>query len=97
MLHFPYRVIHRSSDCNETFTHCCKHCCGGFGNLKNLKIIPAGVPGVVIHSDLHEILHILPSKQEESHCLHDHSLFIVLTGVPGVALHSDLDEILHKC
>ena len=44
----PYRSIHSSSDCDETFTSCCKHPRGGFGNLKNLKIVLAGVPGVAL-------------------------------------------------
>ena len=29
-----YRSTHRSSDCAETFTSCCKHVRGGVGNLK---------------------------------------------------------------
>ena len=40
----PYRSSHRSSDCDETFTSCCKRARGGFGNLENLKIVLAGVP-----------------------------------------------------
>ena len=42
----PYRSTHSSSDCNEIFTSCCKHACGGFANFKYLKIVLAGVPGV---------------------------------------------------
>ena len=42
----PYRSPHRSSDCDDTFTSCCKHPRDGFGNLKNLKIVLAGVPDV---------------------------------------------------
>ena len=30
----PYRSTHRSSDCDETFTSCCKHSRGSFGNKK---------------------------------------------------------------
>ena len=37
MLHFPYKSMHRSSDCDETFRNCCTHARGGFGNLKKLK------------------------------------------------------------
>ena len=43
----PYRSPHRSSDCDETSISCCKYSRGGFGNLKNLKIVLAGVP--VLH------------------------------------------------
>ena len=32
----PYRSIHRSSDCDGTFTSCCKHARGGSGNINNL-------------------------------------------------------------
>ena len=32
------------------------------------KIVLAGVPGVALRSDLDEILHTWPLKQEESHC-----------------------------
>ena len=53
----PYRSTFRSSDCDETFTSYCKHSRGGFGNLKNLKTVLAGVPGVALRSDLDEILH----------------------------------------
>ena len=45
-LFVPYRSTHGSSDCDETFTSCCKHDRGCFQNLKNLKILLAGVPGV---------------------------------------------------
>ena len=48
MLHFPYRGIHRLSDCDETFTSYWKHARDGFGNLKNVKIVLAGVPGVAL-------------------------------------------------
>ena len=44
----PYRSPHRSSDCDETFTSCCKNSRGSFGNLKKFKIVLAGVPGVAI-------------------------------------------------
>ena len=44
MLPFPYRSIHRSSHCNETFTSYCKHARGDFGNL---IFFLAGVPGVL--------------------------------------------------
>ena len=30
----PYRSTHRSSDCDETSTSCCKHAHGGFEHLK---------------------------------------------------------------
>ena len=73
MLSYIPILIH-SSDCDETFTSCCKHACGDSANLENLKIILVGVPGVALHSDHDEILHTSPSKQEESHCLHDHPL-----------------------
>ena len=39
----PYRSPHRSSDRDETFTSCCKHPRGGFGNLRNLKFELPGV------------------------------------------------------
>ena len=45
MVHFPYRGIHRSFDCDETFTSYWKLGRGGFGNLKSVKIVLAGVPG----------------------------------------------------
>ena len=41
----PYRTTHPSSDCEETFTSCCKHVLGGFGSLNNIKNVLAGVPG----------------------------------------------------
>ena len=44
----PYRSPHRSSDCDETFTSCCKHARSGFGNLKNLEIVLVGVPDVAL-------------------------------------------------
>ena len=47
-LSVPYRSPHRSSDCDETFTSCCKYSRGCFGNLKNLKIVLARVPGVAL-------------------------------------------------
>ena len=73
---FPYvPILIRSPDCDETFTSC-KQTRGGFGNFKKkLKIALAGVTGVAVHSDLDEILHSSPSKQDESHCLHDHPPF----------------------
>ena len=49
----PYRSTHRSSDCDESFTSCYKHSRGGFGNLKNLKIVLAGVPGVALSQQGH--------------------------------------------
>ena len=44
----PYRSTHHSSDCYETFTSCSKHALSGFGNLKKLKTVLAGVPCVLI-------------------------------------------------
>ena len=49
----PYRNTHRSSDGDETFTSCCKHARGGYENLKNLKIVLAGVPGVALSLEEH--------------------------------------------
>ena len=51
MLHFPHKSTHRSSDCDETFTSCCKHARDGFEN-KKIKIVLAIVLGVALHSDL---------------------------------------------
>ena len=48
VLHVPYRSIYRSSDCVETFTSYCKDARGGLANLKYLKIVLAGVPGVAL-------------------------------------------------
>ena len=56
-----------SSDCDDTFTSCCTHARGGFGNLRKLKTVLAAVSCVALHSDLDEILHIWPSKQEINH------------------------------
>ena len=44
----PTRSTRYSSDCDDTFTSCCKHACGSFGNIKNLEILLAGVPGVAL-------------------------------------------------
>ena len=49
----PYRSTHRSSDYDETSKSYCKHARGGFGNLKNLKIVLAGVPGVALSLQEH--------------------------------------------
>ena len=48
MLHFPYKVTHDPFDYDECFTSYSKHTRGGFGNLKNVKIVLAGVPGVAL-------------------------------------------------
>ena len=48
MLYFPYKSKHHSSVCDETFTNSCKYTHGGFGNLKNLKIVLAGVLNVAL-------------------------------------------------
>ena len=53
MLHFPYKSTRRSSDCDETVRNCCKHARGGFGNLKKLKIVLAGVSGVALSLQEH--------------------------------------------
>ena len=47
-------------------------CSRWFWKFKKLKSVLAGVSGVALHSDLDEILHTWPSKQEKSDCLHDH-------------------------
>ena len=49
----PYRSIRHSSDYDVTFKSCCKHARDGFGNLKNLKIVLAGVPGVALSVQEH--------------------------------------------
>ena len=82
-----YRSIQQSSDCDETFTGCWKHARGGFGNLRKLKIVLAGVSCVALHFDLDDILHTWTSKQEKNHCLHDHPPFpSLLPGLPGVLM-----------
>ena len=66
----------------------------------NLKIVLGGIHGVALHSNLDEILHISPSKQEESHCLHDHPPFsVLLAGVPGplMSLETTTCAINLKC
>ena len=46
----PYRSTHCSSDCDESFTGCCKHARGGFGNF---KIVQAGVLSVALSLQEH--------------------------------------------
>ena len=59
-------------------------CLRWFWKFKKLKIVLAGV---ALHFDLDEILHTCPSKQEKSHCLHEHPPFPSLVpGVPGVLM-----------
>ena len=53
MLHFPYWSIQRSSDRDETLTSYWKHARGGSGNLKNVKMVLAGVPGVALSLQEH--------------------------------------------
>ena len=93
----PYRSTHHSSDCNETFTSCCKHARGGFGNVKKFKIVLAGVPGVALHSDLDEILHKCCCKHACSGFGNVTNLKTTVAGVHCAAIHSVLHEILHKC
>ena len=58
----PYRSTHRSSDCNETFTSCCKHDRSGLGNFIKLKIVLAGVPGVALSLQEHITVHPIVTK-----------------------------------
>ena len=88
----PYRSPHRSSDWNETFTSCCKHSRGGFGNLKNLKIVLAGTPvlhfpyrGIHCSSDCDET-YTSYWKHARGDFGNLKNLKIVLAGVFGVAL-----------
>ena len=86
-----YRRIHHSFYCDETLTSCWKRARGDFGNLRKLKIVLAGVSCVALHSDLDDILHTWPSKQEKNHCLHDHPTFpSLLAGVPGVLMSLEM-------
>ena len=49
----PYRNTHRSSDWNETFTSSFERVRAGFGNLKKLKFVLAGVSGVALSLQEH--------------------------------------------
>ena len=71
MLHFPYRSIHRSSDCDVTFKSCCKHACGGFGNLIYIKVnICVSVSSIGAHT-----VHPIAMKLAQ-----------VVVNIPGVVL-----------
>ena len=84
--------------CDETFTRCCKHPCGGFGNLKKLTIVLAGVPGVCPTGAYS--VHVMKLSKLLETCLRWFCKFKKINnlppGVSSVVLHSYHDEILNK-